>query len=244
MTKRLLGEIELNRIYQRDCIEGMRMIPDKSVDLVVTDPPYVIEAGGGTGGLRSGIFHRNKGGRNLFNYEKAESYMPHISRVAKESAHIYVFSNDKNLCDIIASGERVGLKLMNIIVVNKGNKVAFGWYMKQVEFVVLFRKRNGRAKQVNDMSVPNLLNVAFPKGRDRLHPSEKGVDLIKLFITQSSNEGEIVFDPFMGSGTTAVAATLEGRHWVGFEMEPAYVEITNKRLDSLEVPAIVEPNEL
>lgn len=77
----------------------------------------------------------------------------------------------------------------------------------------------------------------FQRDRDKLHPTQKPVDLFRYLIRTYTNAGEIVLDNCIGSGTTAVAATLEGRKWIGFETEPKYVEIANKRLDSLEAPA-------
>lgn len=231
MTKKLLGELELNRIYQRDCIEGLRLIPGDSVDIVVIDPPYKIEAGGGNGGLRSGIFHRNKGNRQLFNYESASRYMHEISRVVKGDSHVYVFTNDKNLNDMISEAEKFDMKLMNILVLDKGNKVAFGWYMKQLEFVCLFRSTKGRAKQINNMSATNLIPVNFPKGKSRVHPSEKSIEIIQQFIEQSSNEGDVVLDCFIGSGTTAVAAIRTNRYYIGFELEKEYIDLANRRLN-------------
>src|SRR5690606_38902410 len=78
--------------------------------------------------------------------------------------------------------------------------------------------------------------LEFPYDKDKFHPTQKPVDLFRYLIRTYTNPGEVVLDNCMGSGTTAVAATLEGRNWIGFETEPKYVEIANKRLDSLEIP--------
>jgi site-specific DNA-methyltransferase (adenine-specific) len=72
----------------------------------------------------------------------------------------------------------------------------------------------------------------FPNGRSKQHPTEKPIKLFEYLIEVSSNEGDIVLDPCIGSGTTAVAALRTGRNFIGFETEPAYVEIANKRLDN------------
>src|SRR5690606_26414987 len=79
----------------------------------------------------------------------------------------------------------------------------------------------------------NLIKYNSERGQ---HPTQKPVDLFRYLIRTYTNPGEIILDNCMGSGTTAVAATLERRNWIGFETEPKYVEIANKRLDSLEIP--------
>lgn len=220
----------LNKVTQGDCLEVMKRIKAGSIDLIITDPPYKIEAGGGAGRMRSGIFHRNKGDRRLFEYLIADQYIPEIKRVLAESGHVYLFTNDKNMYDMLKAANENGLILMNIITLNKGNKVAFGWFMKQTEFVLLFRNSKGKAKQVANMSVPNLLDVSFPKGKNRAHPSEKSIEVVSLLINQSSSENDTILDCFLGSGTTAVAAINTNRKFIGIECEPEYVEIANQRI--------------
>lgn len=215
----------VNKIYNIDTIKFMKEeLPNESVDLIIADPPYKIEAGGGQGGMRSGIFHRNKGGRQLFNYLTADTYMDEFKRIIKPSGHLYIYSNDKNLLDILHNAEKSGLKLMNVVVLNKGNKVAFGWFMKQVEFIVMFRNTKGNAKSVNNQSISNLIDVKFPKGKNRKHPSEKSVELAELLITQSSNDGETVFIPFAGSGSDIIACIKQKRNWIATELDNTYIE--------------------
>lgn len=119
---------------------------------------------------------------------------------------------------------------MNILVLNKGNKFPFCWYMKQTEFVCLFRNSEGKAKTINNMSQSNLISTDFPKGSKRIHKCEKSVELIENFILQSSKENDLVLDPFFGSGTTAIACKNTNRNFIGFELDEKCYNLANNRL--------------
>lgn len=212
----------------------MKQLPNEYIDLIIADPPYKIEAGGGAGKMRSGIFYRNKEERKLFDYLQADQYMSEFKRILKPSAHLYVYSNDKNLLDILYNADKCGLKLMNVIVLNKGNKVIFGWYMKQIEFVLLFRNSIGKAKQVNNNSISNLIDVKFPKGKKRKHPSEKSVEIADILITQSSNENDFVYIPFAGSGSEIESCIKNNRNWLATETKSKYIdEIITPRIKNI-----------
>ncbi|MEH7246523.1 DNA methyltransferase [Neobacillus niacini] len=223
--------MKLNEIYNMDCLEGMKELPDSVCSLIIADPPYKIEGGGGAGKMRSGIFHRNKGGRQLFSYLKAEQYMGEFKRLLKPSGHVYVYSNDKNLLDILYNAEKSGLKLMNVLVVNKGNKVIYGWYMKQIEFICLFRNTEGHAKQVNNNSISNLIDVKFPRGKNRTHPSEKGEDITEIMVNQSSIEGETILIPFAGSGVECLIVKRLNRNFISYELDKDFYELAIKRIN-------------
>lgn len=214
--------MDINKVYNKSCIDFMENdLAPSSIDLLIADPPYKVEAGNGGGGLK-GIFIGNEK-REFFDYLTAGEYMHLFKKVLKPSAHVYVYSNDKNLLDILHHANKEGLKLMNVIVLNKGHKVAFGWFMKQVEFLLLFRNTEGKAKQVNNMSLSNLIDVEFPRGKQRKHPSEKSVEVAELVINQSSQEGELVYIPFAGSGSEIVACIKNKRNWIATESVEKYV---------------------
>lgn len=214
--------LEVEKVYNKSCLEFMDdNIKENSIDLIIADPPYKVEAGNGGGGLQ-GIFLGNTK-REFFNYLTASDYMSKFKKILKPSAHVYVYSNDKNLLDILHQANKAKLKLMNVIVLNKGNKVAFGWFMKQIEFLLLFRNTEGKAKQVNNMSMSNLINVNFPKGKQRKHPSEKSVEIAEIIINQSSNVGELVYIPFAGSGSEIEACIKNNRKWVATELDEKYI---------------------
>ncbi len=236
--------LEMNNLYNMDCMEGMKQIPDNSIDLVVTDPPYKIISGGvtkiPTGNEPSGIFNRrekrkdwsdNARSGKLFNHNdiKFSEWLPEVFRVLKGKTHFYVMCNDRNMQEMLNECEKVGFKLVNILVWKKNNCTPNRYYMKNSEFIILFRK--GGAKTINKsgskqcMDIPNIIG-------NKQHPTEKPIELMKILIENSSQENEIVLDPFMGAGSTALACKESNRQFIGFELDKYYCDIANKRINN------------
>ena len=215
-----------------DCVEGMRKIPDETVDLIVTDPPYKTITGGDSNGKNSirpkGIL---SGNRKLFKYQTNISicdWMPELFRVLKQGTHCYIFSNVLNLKEMIVEGERAGFKLQNLLVWEKNNCTPSQYYMKNCEYVLMLRK--GRAKWINDIGGSKTVHRYENIIGNKTHPAEKPVPLMEFYINNSTNEGDIVLDPFMGSGTTAIACINTGRNYIGFEIDPDYYEAALERI--------------
>lgn len=221
--------LELNKIYNMDCMEGMMMIEDESIDLVVTDPPYKCISGGKPKkkGQPSGILSKNDG--KIFDYNdiKPEMWIPEIYRVLKQNTHCYIMTNTINLFNYLNICKTVGFKLHSILVWKKNNCTPSRWYMKNGEYILFLRK--GKAKKINNVGskmVHEFENII----RNKRHPTEKPVELMRMYIENSSNENDIVLDPFMGSGTTAVACKQLNRRFIGFEIDKKYFDIANRRL--------------
>lgn len=233
--------IEINQILNIDCREGFKLINDNYADLIVTDPPYDVQAQGCGGGKKKwNGGSRFKGGNSvfgvetseaqLFEYVKPKDYMSELSRIIKPDGHVYVFTNDKNLAEMQIEAEKHELKLMNILVVNKLQGTYFSYYQKYIEFILFFRSTKGKAKYINNCGKGNYFEYRFSRGKKKLHKSEKPLELIKELILQSSQKGETVFDPFMGSGTTAIASMSLDRNFTGFELDTDYYEKANNRI--------------
>ena len=219
----------LNTIQQMDCIEGMRQLPDKCIDLIVTDPPYHTVGGGATT-ISGGIFGDSLVKKGTFFHEnsiKFLDWLPHIYRVLKEGTHAYIMINGRNLAELQTTAESVGFQYQNTLIWNKGNVTPNRYYMQQCEFILMFSKRPART--INNPSSKNLISIPNIIG-NKSHPTEKPVSLMGVFISNSTPKGGIVLDPFMGAGSTAIACKDLGRNFIGFELEPKYVEIANKRL--------------
>ena len=103
-------------------------------------------------------------------------------------------------------------------------------YLSGVEFAVWFKKSGSN---VFNAHCKNTV-FKYPNGRSKLHPTEKNHDLLKELILDNSNENDIVFDPCLGSGTTAICSVELNRHYIGFELDPQYYDIACKRLDEVE----------
>ena len=218
-------------LRQGDCLELMKDIPDKSIDLVVTDPPYKIVQGGCTNKavrLKGSNQEQLKKG-TLFNNNsiKFNEWIPEVYRVLKNNSHCYIMSNDRNINELLNVCEKVGFKLLNILVWGKSKHSPNRYYMKNCEFIVFLRK--GKAKNINDMGTKQLLlidNVANKK-----HPSEKPIKLMEILIKNSSDEKDIVLDTFLGSGTTGVACVNTNRNFIGIELDEKYFNIAKERIE-------------
>lgn len=208
-------------------------------DLVVTDPPYKIVSGGCTtkknamtGVLKQGEKNTKRGSLFEENDIQFGDWLPEIYRVLKDGTHCYVMSNGRNLHSLYNAGVNAGFKYQNLLVWDKGNVTPNRYYMNRCEFIMMFRK--GKARSINNMGCSTLLTVPNIIGRKQ-HPTEKPVDLMKILIENSSNEGEIVIDPFAGAGSTLVAASLLNRHYIGFELDETYFNIAQNRLDEITI---------
>ena len=220
------------KLYQGDCLEVMKNIEDESVDLVVTDPPYKTITGGDSNGANS---ERPKGmlqgNRKLFKHQsiKISSWMPEIYRVLKEGSHCYIFTNSLNLQEMLNEATKVGFKLHNLLVWEKNNCTPSQYYMKNCEYVLFLRK--GKAKWINNIGDSKTVHKFNNIIGNKLHPTEKPVDLLEYYLLNSSEPNDIVFDPFMGSGSTGVAALNTDRDFIGIELDERYFNIAQNRLE-------------
>lgn len=164
----------------------------------------------------------------LFKYNdiKFSEWLPEIYRALKPKTHCYIMINARNLKELQTEAEKVGFAFQQLIVWNKGNATPNKYYMNACEFILMLRK--GGARNINNMGTKNILNV--PNIRNRKHPTEKPKELMKILVENSSNEGDLVLDPFMGVGSTGVACKELNRDFIGIEIDERYFNIAKKRL--------------
>ena len=234
MAKELIGSLELNRIYQMDCIDGMRLLPDDCVDLVIADPPYGID------------FHSNhrkkselKTTRGIYNdgtdnNEFLAAVLSEVNRVLKPNSHIYWFTRWDRIALQQPLIERY-FKLKNSLVWMKNNWSMgdlTGAYAGQYESILFAQKGRRKLNEVDGKRRhSDVLQFDRVPANKLRHSHEKPAGLIEFLIRKSSIEGEVILDPFCGSGTTAVCARRLRRNFITFEVEPQFIEIANKRLD-------------
>ena len=234
------------QLYNGDCLEVMRSIPDESVDCAVIDPPYKIVAGGCRKVAKhecSGIFNKrlenNKrtdwveevrtGKMFKHNDIKFEHWLPELYRVMADKSHIYLMINSRNLAELQNKAELAGFKFQNLLIWDKGNVTPNRYYMQGFECVLMLRK--GGAKSIHNKGTSNILEVPNIIGNKK-HPSEKPVELLEIMINNSTNEGEVVLDMFMGSGSCGVAALKNYRRFIGIELDPNYFAIAKNRIEN------------
>lgn len=224
------------QLYQGDSLELMKDIPDESIDLVVTDCPYHIVEGGCTNdAVKIGRYTESNNNKEmtkkgkLFEHNDIEfaEWLPDIYRVLKPNSHCYIMINPRNIKELQQEAEKAGFTFQNMIVWDKGNCTPNRYYLNSYELILMLRK--GKAKNINNMGTKNILRVPNIT-RKKLHPTEKPVELIEILISNSSQRNDVVLDPFMGSGSTGVAAINTNRNFIGIELDENYFKIAEKRI--------------
>jgi len=239
-------EYFLNKVIEGDCLRVLKDIPNESIDLIITDPPYNVSTNlkidrsrWGKKQKRKAIINFDYGewdkkGKDEF-YQFTSEWFCECKRVLKQGGSIYIFFT-KELISWFHQWRAKDIKTKNIISWIKSNPLpAFNRtnYRSAVEFIYFGQKEGEKATfnfgQQKDMK--NWFEHSLVQGKVRTkHPTQKPLGLIQKFIEVSSNKDDLVLDPFTGSGTTAVAAKMLGRNYIGIEKNPEYVEIANDRL--------------
>lgn len=226
--------LELNKIYNEDCITGMKKIDDESIDLLVTDPPYKVTSRGNAGNSGGMLQKKLSMQGNIFEYNdtKPQEYIPEFYRILKDGSHCYIMTNHVNLQSILNIATECGFKFIKSLIWNKGNKIMGQYYMSQFEYILFFRKSKG--KKINNCGTADILNIPNKKSKDingnNLHDIEKPIELMQILIENSSQENEIVLDPFVGIGSTVIACIKTNRNYIGFEIDKKYYDIANRRI--------------
>ena len=227
--------MEVDYIKRGDCLELMKELPDGSIDLIVTDPPYKVTARGNAGNSGGMMQKKLSMQGKIFTHNDIEpsQYIPEFYRLLKDGTHCYIMTNHINLQKILNTATECGFHFIKSLIWNKGNKIMGRFYMSQFEYILFFRK--GKGKQINNCGTADILNVPNKKTKDEngtnIHDTEKPVELMQILVENSTKENEVVLDPFMGSGTTCVAAINTNRHYIGYELDPKYFEVAKKRIE-------------
>jgi len=220
----------MSSLKMGDAIEILKSIPSESIDCVVTDPPYKIITGGDSNGKNSirpkGIL---KGNRELMRtVPEFSEWLPELFRVLKDGTQNYVMVNSSNLLKMANEIENAGFKIQNFLVWQKNNCTPSQFYMKNCEYTIFFRK--GKSKYINDIGGSKTVHSFDNIIGNKVHPTEKPIELMEFYINNSTNENEVVLDPFMGSGTTGVACKKLNRMFIGIEMQEDYFNIATERV--------------
>lgn len=212
-----------------DCLERMKEIPDASVDLCVSDTPYKLTGGGKGDGVNSkrpkGILQDNT---QLMKVPKFKEWLPDLYRVMKDGTHIYLMCNFLNLNQLMNDVQDAGFKTVNLLVWEKNNCTPSQFYMKNCEYSLLIRK--GGSKYINNIGASKTVHKFDNIIGNKVHPTEKPIELMKFYIENSSNKGDTVLDMFMGSGSTGIACLNANRSFIGIETDEKYFDIAANRM--------------
>ncbi|MCH8275369.1 MAG: site-specific DNA-methyltransferase [Armatimonadetes bacterium] len=244
--------LEFNRIYNMDCVEGMKRLPKDSIDLVITDPPFAIDFK-----AHRGNYNRTQS-RVIAGYNEIPAaqyadftlrWMQEVHRVVKDCGSVFVFSGWNNLKDILIASDDLGFTTVNHIIW----KYQFGVVCKR-KFVTshyhcLFVCKNdakrkffnsarfekdARADSGGSLRYRDLEDVWTIKREywhgDKKTPTKLPAELIEKILAYTSERGDIVLDPFLGSGQVAVVSKMCHRQFVGFEIVKEYYEFAQQRL--------------
>lgn len=216
--------MRLNYIDNCDCLEGMKEIPDKSVDLIVTDPPYML-----------GTYSSNKGKIDPWAdwCNAAYWYAAWFSqgrRVLKDTGAMWTFMNWRSIVTFQRAACMSSWPIESMLVWDKewiGPGGAKG-LRPSYEMCALFCAPDFA---IPNRGIPDIKRVKWSSKKPHGHPAEKPEALVRWLIEQSTVEGAVVLDLFMGSGTTAEACLRTGRNYIGFELNPEYHAIAMQRIE-------------
>lgn len=232
MGNELLGELELNRIYQRDCIEGLQMLPDNSIDLLLTDPPYNVS-------MKSNFHTMGRKGVDFGDWDKGfdqQSWLSIACEKVRKGGSVIIFNDYKNIglmSDVLAENGFIVKELLIWRKLNPMPRNRDRLYVTSVEVALWAVKGKGWTfNRQRDTYENAIFESPIVNHKHRFHPTQKPLSVIESLIKIHSNENDIILDPFMGSGTTAVASIRNNRRFIGFETEREYVEIASQRLDN------------
>ena len=234
--------MKINEIYLGDCYKLIKQVEDKSVDLVYTDIPYLIVDGGkGAGFLKNPT-------RNAL-YEKTigkfadgidMSLLDELCRVMKK-VNIFIWCSQEQILPIMNYFHEKGMKIKKHIACNplvwcKTNPTPFfnNTWLPNIEYCLYFREAGVKLNdgiELKSRWYVSQINKADKK--EFIHPTIKPLELVKRHIEHCSQKGDLILDPFMGSGTTAVACAETGRNYIGFEIDPNYHKIALGRVNGI-----------
>lgn len=198
------------------------------VDGVVCDPPYLLTSGGAA----AGGLHERIGGDGYDNgghLVACDIDWPNIMALffsIMERGHAYVMANNRNVQPMLNAAQSAGFGFHNLLVWDKVTATPNRWYMKNCEFTGLFYK--GKAQAINECGSMSL--IRYPHKDESNHPTEKPVALMEHYITNSTQPGQVILDPFMGSGSTGVAAVRAGRKFIGIELDEGHYQTALDRI--------------
>jgi adenine-specific DNA-methyltransferase len=205
----------LDRVIAGDCLTVLPQLPDASVDLVLTDPPYLVR-------------YQSRDGRRIANDDTDSWLAPaftELYRVLRRDRFCISFCGFTQAERFIAAWKGAGFRVLEHLVWRKRYPSSTGFVRRYHEQAYLLAKGNPRRPQ---LLLPSVLEWRYTT--NALHPTQKPVGALMPLIMAFSQIRDVVLDPFAGSGSTAVAAEMLGRHYIAIELSSEYAGIAEKRL--------------
>jgi len=260
----------MDKILNLDCIEGMKMLSDKSIDLVIADPPYNLSKSGNWKLEHSEALSGMGGNWNITNetwdnmsfdeyFYFSKKWLEEIKRVLKPSGSIWIFGTYHNIGIINVVCQMLGIEIINEVIWYKKN--AFpnlsGRRLTASHETIIWAHVGGKKRgyyfdyeyskngdfSSDELKIPGkqmrtVWDLSNNKNIEELkygkHPTQKPIKILTRMIKLSSHPGDVVLSPFCGAGSECVAAKITGRHYIGFEIEKEFCDISENRLNHTE----------
>jgi DNA modification methylase len=252
-----LGSLAINTIHQGDCVALLKQIPDNSVDLIFADPPYNLQLNGElTRPNQTKVDAVNDEWDKFASMEIYDTFtndwLRECRRVLKSTGSIWVIGTYHNIFRVGASLQDLGFWMLNDVVWIKTNPMPNfkGTRFNNAHETMLWATKSEKSKYTfhyhsmktmnDDLQMRSDWFIPICQGEERLkvngqkaHSTQKPEELLYRVILSTSNVGDVVLDPFSGSGTTAAVAKKLGRNFIAFEREPFYIYVANNRLKEI-----------
>lgn len=228
------------QLYNGDCLEVLRGLPDNCIDLVITDPPYMQTANGGGCFGKLNVFEEIRPISSGYNPEVLDE----LDRVMKET-NLYVFCSKNEIPHYLAryvTGKGCNFDLLTWHKTNV-MPACLNSYMSDTEYLLFFRAPGVKVYGTPATKAKYYVSPMNKEDKAKYgHPTIKPLPIIENLVINSSIRGGYVLDPFMGSGTTGAACKKHGREFIGIEIDPKYFEIAKRRIEETgeNVPEIAE----
>jgi adenine-specific DNA-methyltransferase len=212
-----LSHSNLNRVITGDCLKLLPLMPAASVDMVLTDPPYLVR-------------YQSRDGRGVPNDDTDSWLVPafaELYRVLRRDRFCVSFCGFTQAERFIAAWKTAGFRVLEHLVWRKRYPSSTGFVRRYHEQAYLLAKGTPRRPQT---LIPSVLEWRYTT--NALHPTQKPVGALMPLIMAFSQIGDVVLDPFAGSGSTAAAAAMLGRHYIAIELSSEYAKIAHQRLQT------------
>ena len=257
-TSKVAGEgLPLDTILQDDCVAAMARLPDSCVDLVFADPPYNLQLGGDLfrpeGSRVDAVDDDWDKFATFADYDSfTRAWLKEARRILKPNGTLWVIGSYHNIFRVGAALQDEGYWILNDIIWRKSNPMpnfrgtrftnaheTLIWASRSEDSRYTFNYRAMKAlnedlQMRSDWLLPICAGGERVKGKAgaKAHPTQKPESLLYRVLLACSNPGDVVLDPFFGTGTTGAVARRLGRHWIGIERESRYIEVANARIES------------
>jgi modification methylase len=250
-------ELPLGRILEQDCVAAMRALPEASVDMVFADPPYNLQLGGDLfrpeGGLVDAVDDDWDKFATFAAYDEfTRAWLKEARRILKPNGTLWVIGSYHNIFRVGAALQDQGFWILNDIVWRKANPMPNfrGTRFTNAHETLIWASRSEDSRYTFNYRAMKALNDElqmrsdwlFPicsggervkgEGGGKAHPTQKPEALLYRVMLACTNPGDVVLDPFFGTGTTGAVARRLGREWIGIEREKRYVKVARERIDS------------